>query len=60
MRKIAKRKAAEKQGPRLRRIMFGEHGGLDNDSATSHNSLRYDFAPNDMLCQPTRRFESDG
>jgi len=60
MRKIAKRKAAEKQGLRLRRIMFGEHGGLDNDSATNHNSLRYDFAPNDMLCQPIRLFESNG
>jgi hypothetical protein len=53
--------------------MRGEEGVLDyatscsenmgrfvNDSAASYILFGHDLAPNDMLCQPSRRFESDG
>jgi hypothetical protein len=35
-------------------------GRFVNDSAASYNLFRHDLAPNDMLCQPPRQFESDG
>ncbi len=35
-------------------------GRFVNDSAASHILLKHDLAPNNMLRQPPRRFESDG